>query len=153
MQISLEHDKLKADLKGAAAALGVRVLTQESRRPSLSGRVERQVRLVIALPREQPISASFVYEGFVERAKKVFVDEVEVGSAVFDDLIYVVTSTREATSKLLAQERVQQALLLLVDETRHVEVEGSEIRVFDSEATGDSRDATAEALALAAHLI
>lgn len=153
MEISLEHDKLKADLKGAAEKLGVKVISQEQRRPSLTGRVDRQVLLTVALPREQPVHVRFVQEGFLERAKKLFFEEVEVGSAVFDDMIYVVTTTREATAALLAHERVQQALLLLVDETRHVEIEGAEIRVLDSDAPGDSRDATAEALALAAHLV
>ena len=76
-----------------------------------------------------------------------------MGSAVFDDLIYVVTSTRDATAALLEHGRVQQALLLLVDESRHVEVEGNEIRIVDDDARDDGRDATAEALALAAYLI
>ena len=153
MDLSLEHDKLKMDLKGAAAALGVEVTRQESRLPSVSGRVELQTQLVLRLPRTSTVNARFVREGLVERAKKLFVTEVEVGSAVFDDQIYVVTSSREATHALLAHERVQQALLLLVDETRHVEIEGAELRVLDSDASGDDRDASAEALALAAHLI
>jgi hypothetical protein len=153
MELSLEHEKLKADLKGAAAKLGVTVISQEQRRPSLIGRMDRQMQLVVSLPREQPINVRFVREGFLERAKKLFVEEVEIGSAVFDDMIYVVTSTREATTALLSHERVQQALLLLVSETRHVEIEGAEIRVLDAGAPGDHRDATAEALALAAHLI
>lgn len=153
MSISLEHDRLKADLTGAAEALNVKVIRQETRRPSLSGRVDRQVTLLLGLPKDTKLNVSFVREGFLERAKKLFVEEVEVGSAVFDDLIYVVTSTREATAAFLTNERVQQALLLLVDETRHVEIEGEELRVLDSDAPGDSRDATAEALALAAHLV
>ena len=45
--------------------------------------------------------ARFVREGLIERAKKLFVDEVEVGSSWFDDHVYVVTSTREATAALL----------------------------------------------------
>jgi hypothetical protein len=153
MAVSLDHDKLKLDLDGAARALGVEITRQESRDPSLSGRVELQTRLVLRLPRASNVHARFVREGLVERAKKLFVAEVEVGSAVFDDGIYVVTSTRDATHALLAQPRVQQALLLLVDDTRHVEVDGTELRVLDADATGDHRDATAEALALAAHLV
>lgn len=153
MALSLEHDKLKQDLDGAAAALGVQLSRHESRLPSVSGRVELQTQLVLRLPRASAVHARFVREGLVERAKKLFVTEVEVGSALFDDQIYVVTSTREATHALLAQPRVQQALLLLVDDTRHVEIEGTELRVLDSDATGDHRDASAEALALAAHLV
>jgi hypothetical protein len=153
MKISLEHDKLKADLTGAALALGVKVVRNETKRPSLSGRVDRHCTLLVALPQPVRVNARFVREGFLERAKKLFVDEVEVGSAVFDDLIYVVTSTREVTATLLEHGRVQQALLLLVDDSRHVEVEGDEIRIVDDDARDDGRDATAEALALAAYLM
>jgi hypothetical protein len=153
MNISLEHDRLKADLQGAAAALGVKVARSEAKRPGLTGRLDRQRVLVVELPKAGNVHARFVREGLLERAKKLFVDEVEVGSAVFDDLIYVVTSTRQATETLIRHGRVQQALLLLVDETRHVEVEGNELRVVDDDAPDDGRDATAEALAIAAHLL
>ena len=153
MAISLEHDRLKADLQGAAAALGVKVVRNESKRASLTGRLDRQRILTVGLPKPSAVHARFVREGLLERAKKLFVDEVEVGSAVFDDLIYVVTSTREPTAELIKHGRVQQALLLLVDETRHVEIEGDELRVVDDDAPDDGRDATAEALALAAHLL
>ena len=153
MTISLEHDRLKADLQGAASALGVKVVRNDSKRASLTGRMDRQRVLVVGLPRPTQVHARFVREGLLERAKKLFVDEVEVGSAVFDDLIYVVTSTRDATAELVKHGRVQQALLLLVDETRHVEIEGDELRVIDDDAPDDGRDATAEALAIAAHLL
>lgn len=153
MPISLEHDALKADLDGAAAALGVAVLRKDVREPSLSGRVDRQRTLTVKLPAPSAVHARFVREGLLERAKKLFVEEVEVGSTVFDDLIYVVTDTKEATSALLRKQRVQQALLLLVVETRFVEIEGSELRVVDSDSPDDGRDATAEALAIAAHLL
>jgi hypothetical protein len=153
MTISLEHDRLKADLQGAAAALGVNVARNDSERASLTGRMDRQRVLHVRLPKPTAVHARFVREGLLERAKKLFVDEVEVGSAVFDDLIYVVTSTRDATQALIQHKRVQQALLLLVDETRHVEIEGEELRVIDDDAPDDGRDATAEALAIAAHLL
>jgi hypothetical protein len=153
MQISLEHDRLKADLTGAAQALGVKVVRNENKRASLTGRMDRQRILVVGLPKPTSVHARFVREGLLERAKKLFVDEVEVGSAVFDDLIYVVTTTRQATEALIMHGRVQQALLLLVDETRSVEIEGDELRIVDDDAPDDGRDATAEALAIAAHLL
>jgi hypothetical protein len=153
MTISLEHDRLKADLQGAADALGVKVVRNDTKRASLTGRMDRQRILVVGLPKPTSVHARFVREGLLERAKKLFVDEVEVGSAVFDDLIYVVTTTREATEALIKHGRVQQALLLLVDETRHVEIEGDELRIVDDDAPDDGRDATAEALAIAAHLL
>jgi hypothetical protein len=153
MPISLEHDVLKADLKGAALALGVQVARQDTKQPSMTGRLDRQRTLTITLPTPSAVNARFVREGLLERAKKLFVDEVEVGSALFDDLIYVVTDTKDATTRLLGKQRVQQALLLLVDETRCVEIEGTELRVLDSDSPDDGRDATAEALAIAAHLL
>jgi hypothetical protein len=153
MDISLEHDALKADLKGAAAALGIEVDRVDAKQPSMTGRIDRQRTLTLRLPAAVQVSARFVREGLLERAKKLFVEEVEVGSALFDDLIYVVSDTPERTRALLAAPRVQQALLLLVDETRYVEIEGNELRVVDSDSPDDGRDAIAEALAIAAHLL
>lgn len=153
MDISLEHDALKADLKGAAAALGVEVKRVDVKQLSLTGRLDRQRTLVLRLPAVSPANARFMREGLLERAKKLFAAEVEVGSALFDDLIYVVTDTPAETAALLAKPRVQQALLLLVDETRYVEIEGDQLRVVDSDSPDDGRDATAEALAIAAHLL
>ena len=69
MTISLEHDKLKADLMGAAAVLGVKVVRNETKRPSLTGRIDRHCTLMVALPQPVPINARFVREGFLERAK------------------------------------------------------------------------------------
>jgi len=153
MRISLEHDALKADLNAAAAALGVQVQRVDKKQPSMTGRIDRQRTLTITLPAPSEVNARFMREGLLERAKKLFVREVEVGSTLFDDLIYVVTDTHDATTRLLGKQRVQQALLLLIDETRHVEIDGNELRVVDTDSPDDGRDATAEALALAAHLI
>jgi hypothetical protein len=153
MPISLEHDRLKADLAAAQNALGVRVEKSETNMPSITGRNARERVVCVTLPKSSNINARFVREGLLERAKKWIVDEVEVGSAIFDDLIYIITNTREATSALLMHPRVQQALLLLVDETRHVEIEGEQLRVVDDYAPDDGKDALAEALAIAAHLV
>lgn len=148
MLISDEHHVLKSDLEGAASALGVTV--GRAQQVDNLGRRNRTVTLV--LPRPTAVNARFVRESFLRRAEKLFVDEVEVGSAWFDDLIYVITSTRAPTAAFLAAQRVQQALILLVDEDRHVEIEGSELRLVDEDAHDDGRDALAELLALAKHL-
>jgi hypothetical protein len=148
MLISDEHHVLKSDLEGAASALGVTV--DRAQQVDDLGRRNRTVTLV--LPRPTVVSARFVRESFLRRAEKLFVDEVEVGSAWFDDLIYVITSTRASTAAFLAAQRVQQALILLVDEDRHVEIEGTELRLVDDDAHDDGRDALAELLALAKHL-
>lgn len=148
MSISDEHHVLKADLEGAAQALGVNI-----RREQAQDERGRRIRtVVLQLPTLTRVCARFVRESFLRRAEKLFVNEIEVGSAWFDDLIYVITSTRSETAAFLARPRVQQALILLVDDDRHVEVEGEELRLIDEDAKDDGRDALAELLALANHL-
>jgi hypothetical protein len=149
MRISDEHHVLKADLDGAARALGVEVRREQS-----LGDGGRRVRtLTVVLPEPTAVRARFVRENLLRRAEKLFVNELEVGSAWFDDLIYVITGTREETAAFLAHKRVQQALMLLVDEDRWVEVSGSELKMVDEDAADDGRDARAELLALAQHLL
>jgi hypothetical protein len=153
MPVSLEHHTLKADLQGAARALDI-VIERDDEKvpPEGGGRVLRTRVLRARLPHPTDVCARFVREGFLERAKKLFVDEIEVGSSWFDDLVYVVTSTPGPTAALLKERRVQQALVLLVDPTRSVEIEELEVRVIDEDAPDDGRDALAELLALAAHV-
>lgn len=149
MPISDEHHVLKADLAAATQALGVSVAYDQS--DDGHGQTSRVVTLT--LPAKVPVRARFVRESFLRRATKLFVDEVEVGAAWFDDLIFVITATREATAELLSDKRVQQALVLLVDEQRHVEVAEQTLRLLDEDARDDGRDALAELLALAKHLL
>ena len=154
IDISLEHHVLKADLETAANLLHVS-MTREERfhEGGPDGEQTCTPLWVVKLPAPTKVNARFVREGLLERAKKLFMDEVEVGSAVFDDLIFIITSTRDETAELVGHERVQQALLLLVSDTRCVEVEGDEIRLTDVDGSDGDRDARAELLALAAHLL
>jgi len=149
MAISDEHHLLKADLDGAARALGVTV----AREQHLDDHQRRARTVTVKLPQPTGVCARFVRESFVRRAEKLFVKEVEVGSAWFDDLIFVITSTRRETAAFLAAKRVQQALILLVDDDRHVQVEGDEVKLIDDDARDDGRDALAELLALTKHLL
>lgn len=149
MPISDEHHVLKADLEGAIRSLGVEV--RNERRVAEQRGAARAITLT--LPKSTPVKARFMRESFVQRAKKLFVDEVEVGAAWFDDLIYVMTSTRDETAEFLKQKRVQQALILLVDDARCVEVEDRTVRLIDEEGREPGRDVVAELLALAANLI
>ncbi|MFT3925702.1 MAG: hypothetical protein QM778_24385 [Myxococcales bacterium] len=151
--MKLDHDLLKADLAAAQEELGVVIRSEQTTHAGDGGRMVRERVLEVKLPKRSPVCARFVREGLIERAKKLFVDEVEVGSSWFDDHVYVVTSTREATSALLESERVQQALILLVDPSRHVEVDHDTVRVVDDDALDDGRDASAELLAFVAHLV
>ncbi len=147
--MSDEHHVLKADLDGAAKTLGVSLKREQQ--PNEHGRITRVVTL--ELPEPTPVRARFVRESLLRRAKKLFVDEVEVGSAWFDDLIYVITSTRESTAEFLRERRVQQALIMLVDDDCCVEVEERRVRLIDEDASPEGRDALAELLALATHLL
>ena len=149
MPISDEHHLLKADLPGAMKALGVTVSREQ--RDGEHGRLCRIV--TVTLPEPTAVRARFVRESFLRRAEKLFVSEVEVGSAWFDDLIFVITTTRATTAEFLSEKRVQQALILLVDEERRVEVEERTLRLVDGDARDEGRDALAELLALASHLI
>jgi len=149
MANSDEHHILKADLAGAERALGVTVKREQS--ADEHGRVSRVV--TVGLPARVAVRARFVRESFLRRAEKLFVHEVEVGSAWFDDLIFVITDTREATATFVAEKRVQQALILLVDEDRYVQVSEQELRLVDEDARDDGRDALAELFALATHLL
>jgi hypothetical protein len=151
--MNLDHDVLKADLEQAQADLGVRIEQTQETHAGEGGRVVRDRTLEVKLGKRSSVCARFVREGLVERAKKWFVDEVEVGSSWFDDHVYVVTSTRAATEALLQHERVQQALILLVDPSRHVVIDGDVVRVIDDDAVDDGRDPSAELLALVAHLV
>jgi hypothetical protein len=149
MAIPDEHHLLKADLEGAARELGVTI----ERKQSTDDRNKRVRELELTLPRPTQIAARFVREDLIRRAEKLFVDEVEVGSAWFDDLIFVITSTRAETAAFLADKRVQQALILLVDDDRHVQIERDKLRLIDVDTVDDGRDALAELLALAKHLL
>jgi hypothetical protein len=149
MAMSDEHHILKADLDGAAKALGVSLRREQH--ANEHGRTTRVITL--ELPEPTPVRARFVRESLLRRAKKLFVDEVEVGSAWFDDLIYVITSTRESTAQFLRERRVQQALIMLVDDDCCVEIEQQTVRLIDEDASPEGRDALAELLALATHLL
>ncbi len=153
MSSSLDHDVLKADLDAAAHALGVTIEAGQRSEVGDDDKIIRSRVLEVRLPKPTNISARFVREGLIARAKKLFIEEVEVGSSWFDDHVFVITSTKEATGRLLGERRVQLALILLVDKTRSVEIEGDVVRVCDQNALDDGRDASAELLALAAHLM
>jgi hypothetical protein len=148
MTVSLDHSELKNDPEGAARALGVTLSSREE--PSSSAR--RRV-LEARLPKSAGIEARFCAEDLTTRLRKLFEDEVEVGSSVFDDHVFVATSTRESTAAFLASPRAQVALLMLINASRYVEVLGDLVRVVDDDAQSSERDVCAELLALAALLV
>lgn len=151
--MDLDHAVLKADLAAAQRALGVSIKRVDGESYiDEDGHEVRARTLEVKLPRPTGIRACFVREGLIERVKKLFVHEVQAGCAWFDDHIYVITSTEEATAAWLASPRVRQALILLVDATRHVQLDNDVLRVVDEDARDDGRDASAELLALVASL-
>jgi hypothetical protein len=147
MTISLDHSELKNDPEGAARALGV-VL---SRHEEQSDEARRRV-LEARLPKSAGVEARFCHEGLLTRLRRLFADEVEAGESLFDDHVFVATSTRESTAALLSQPRAQVALMMLINPSRYVEVLGDLVRVVDDDAQSSERDVCAELLALAALL-
>jgi hypothetical protein len=147
MTISLDHSELKNDPEGAAKALGVVLSRHEEQAENTRRRV-----LEARLPKSAGIEARFCAEGLMTRLRKLFGDEVEVGESLFDDHVYVATSTRESTTALLSRPRAQVALMMLVNPSRYVEVLGDLVRVVDDDAQSSERDVCAELLALAALL-
>src|SRR5262245_54407867 len=105
MTISLDHSELKNDPEAAARALGVTL----SRHEEQGAKVRRRV-LEARLPKSAGVEARFCQEDLMTRLRKLFEDEIEVGSSVFDDHVFVATSTRESTAAFLMRPRVQVAL-------------------------------------------
>jgi hypothetical protein len=152
MAISLDHQALKADLEGSARALGVR-LSRDDKGTTQTKSAKRERVFEAKLPRQSGVEARLVHEGVMERVKKLFTREVEVGASLFDEHVFVVTSTPEAAKILLGRPRVQTALMLLVTPTRYVEILGDVVRVVDENYHASERDLTAELLAVAAYAV
>jgi hypothetical protein len=150
--IPLETQWLTSHLAEAATALGVTVERSDSMAASELTKITRSTMTSVKLKEPSEIEARFSHEGFLERAKKLFVKECEVGVASFDDQIYVLTSTPEQTGRLLAAPRIQAALLALVDITSEVEIAEDRITLYDEGVPHDYASATAELLVIAAHL-
>jgi hypothetical protein len=150
MTMSLEHHELKADPEGAARELGVTLHREES---DAGGEQLRRRVLEARLPRSVGVHARFCHEGLLTRLRKLFTEEVEVGSSLFDDHVFVVTDTHDSTAQLLSRPRAQTALLLLITPSRYVEVLGDLVRVVDEDARSSERDVCAELLALSALML
>lgn len=151
----LDVEALAKDLEGAAARLGVRLEATEEREASDGGRVTVTHTLRVVLPEgASAVRARFVRQGWAERAKKIFVDEIEVGEPRFDDAVYIATDTPDATRALVGHARAREALVALAERDCVVDVRPGELVVVHEHALGgESERESALALALAAHLL
>jgi hypothetical protein len=149
--IDLSTDALKKDLDAAQKALGVTLETKEEK--TLGGndrgtRLERTFRVALTTK----IRAQFVKQGWSERAKKVFVKEVEIGEKGFDDAVYIATDTPDTVRTLLGHERARAALIALVKKDAIIDVSETELKAKIEDAYKTDGAEAAEVLALAACL-
>lgn len=147
----LARASLSADLTAAQARLGARIESKEEKRAQQNARVTRHREHHVALERGG-FAARFVKQGWAERAKKLFVQEVEVGDKRFDDAVYIATDAPDAVRAFLQHERVREALVALVQWDCVIDVTSTELVVSVDDAIARSEDEAAEALALYAFL-
>jgi hypothetical protein len=144
---------IREETKVQAAALGVVISVEHTKSANPNGRLTPSRVIQAKLPGPTGLRARFVEQGLVESAKKLFLTEVEVGAAEFDDHVYVVTSTHEATRRMLDSATVQSALRSLVKDGSSVVVEGDTVRAVQEERVDDDSDDIASVLAVAAALL
>jgi len=151
--IDLDRAALVRDLDAAQQALGARLRRTEEQHAQANARVVTlRIFRVPLSPGTTDIQARFVKQGWAELAKKIFVKEVEVGEASFDDAVYVATATPDTVRAWLGAARVRQAILALVQSDCVVDVAPEELLVSHDDATTGGDEEAAETLALFAHL-
>ncbi len=77
------------------------------------------------LPQAPPVQAGFAAERGYHQVVKWFEAEVQTGDAVFDDRVYVQTSTPDATKALLAREDVRHVIGFVIERGGSIKVEGN----------------------------
>ena len=153
MTVSLDHQAVKTHLDETTRDLGISLHTVEHADVNSNLRVVHGRIMDVYLPHGAEIRATFSHERFIDQVKRLFKHHAfEVGVSAFDERVHVVTSTPEATRRLLSHARVQEALLLLVTRTRRVEIVDDIVRAIDQDASEAQDDVAAELIALAAYL-
>jgi hypothetical protein len=151
--IDLDTNALKKDLDAAQKALGVTLVTTEKKVLADNGaKAQTERTFEVTLAKATEVRARFVKQGWAERAKKVFVKEVEIGEKGFDDAVYIATDTPDAVRTLLKNARSQQALVALVKKDAIIDVSGTSLVVKIEDAYATDGAEAAESLALAACL-
>jgi hypothetical protein len=111
---------------------------------------ERRCQLSGAWDRAPELRAHLIHEGVLEKTKKIFTRELQVGEPRFDDSVYIESDTKEALGKLLADERVRDTLLeLFADLDGGIEFRDKVISVDATDVDPDRRQELRVLLALA----
>jgi len=98
-----------------------------------SRRLVETVVLVVTLPREVAVQATFSKERVQHKISKLFTKELQTGDPDFDDEIFVRTDTPEATAAFLASRDIRNILLDCVSLAGPVEIDGATVRIVVAE--------------------
>jgi hypothetical protein len=151
--IDLDTHALKKDLDAAQKAIGVKLeITEQKTLGDNDRRMHLERTYKAPLASGSKVRARFVKQGWAERAKKVFVKEVEIGVKSFDDAVYIATDTPDEVRALLKHHRAQSALVALVKKDAIIDAGEKELVVHIEDAHKDDGAEAAEVLALAACL-
>ena len=120
---SAAHEALEA----RGARLEVAALSSQSSINGVTVGERTGVREVWTLPAAPTVQATFGAEGFFTKLKKIFSSELQVGEAAFDDVVYVQTSTPDATRAWLASADVRAALIAIARGGDSFEIVGNTV--------------------------
>jgi len=120
---SAAHEALEA----RGARVEVAALSSESSINGVTVGERTGVREVWTLTAAPAVQATFGAEGFFTKLKKIFSSEIQVGDAAFDDVVYVQTTTPDATRAWLASADVRAALIAIARGGDSFEIVGNTV--------------------------
>ena len=130
-------------------ALGVRVgRTYKTSSSSVQGMElshHETTEFQLHLPKVTPVKAHFTKEGLGKKIAKLFKKELQTGDAAFDREVYISTDTPDDTGKLLANERVREAVALVIACGGAIAVDGDKV-TMEVEGRNDGDDANVTAV-------
>lgn len=86
-------------------------------------------RLLLTLPKDCEMRASFRRESWGDAVVKIFKKELQTGDAEFDKLVYITTDTPERTKAWLESADVRLALGLTIETGSSVDIAGTQLVV------------------------
>lgn len=108
------HGGAQAAMLARGNSLTVREWTSNVRGPN-GGQYTIHHLAVTARPAaECPVSADFSREGVLDKLRKLFRREIQVGDPLFDDFVFIKTEDRHETEALLRHSGAQSTLMDLV---------------------------------------
>lgn len=109
---------------------------------ALGSRLSRGYHERYEAPDTLRVQARFSREGALEQMKKWFRAELQTGDAAFDALVYIETSTPEATAQLLSLAPVRKVIEGIVARGGWVKLEDRvlDVQALWAEESADARD-------------